>query len=365
MFTSVSADLIAQGQKQKLNSDNFKLITDEVMQIPERMPNDLCRLITIINNEKRWDFDNDMRAFTLDKEKLFYTMRRLHEARRDFNYQAFFKEILKIDGDLTDVYDKATVSSVKNANTQRIKEIKKALSQKDDIKLRNNMAKALLLDVFCYVENPLFDIETNVKLITKNVHTVLYTKYGQMARLVKHMEPHVKSKKEKIPLIPAKSLFVLKTDAKIEDFYKVLCDSIIEDALSNSDSKQVHKTYEINDVQVDEKKNNKDKSTITLIITLTDKNVDELIDKMFSTDGIGNIKRTNKIKCVLEEDCGSFDLKTIYPTMDTKQYYFTNRNNNVIKEDKSEIYKLYNETFLPERLQAKNSKSLNVLRVDV
>ena len=172
-------------------------------------------------------------------------------------------------------------------------------------------------------------------------------------------------KKEKIPLIPAKSLFVLKTDAKIEDFYKVLCDSIIEDALSNSDSKQVHKTYEINDVQVDEKKNNKDKSTITLIITLTDKNVDELIDKMFSTDGIGNIKRTNKIKCVLEEDCGSFDLKTIYPTMDTKQYYFTNRNNNVIKEDKSEIYKLYNETFLPERLQAKNSKSLNVLRVDV
>lgn len=357
VFNSVSAELIAEGQKQKLKTGDFKLITKDLMKIPDRMPQNFCKLIQVVNSEPRWKFDNDTRAFTLDKEKLFYTIKRLHEARGDFSYQVFFEEILKIDKELTDIYNNATLNSVKNANKQRTTKIKEALSQKKDIKLRNNMAKALLLDVFCYVDGPLFDIATNIKLITQDVHAILYTKYGQMARLIQHMEQHIKSENEKIPLIPEKSLFVLKSDVQIEEFYNALCNSIIGDAIPSGCAKHANRTYKIDDVQVINWSGDEDKSTIKVTITPTGENMNKLMTKMLSTDGMGNIRSTSQVVCVLHEDGGSFDLKTIYPTYPMK----TRKNISPTKEDKEEIYKIYDETFLPSRLQEKNRKGLNII----
>lgn len=354
VFNSASAELIAQGQARKLNAESFKFLTNELMQVPDRIPQDFCELIKVINKEPKWKLDNDPRAFTLDKEKLFYTVKRLYEAHGDFNYQSFFKEILKIDKKLTEVYNSATTNSVKKVNKQRAAKIKQILSQKQNIEQRYNMAKALLLDVFYYVEEPLFDTSTNIKLTIRDVSAVLYTKYGQMARLVEHMQPHVKSENEKIPLVPGKSLFVLRSDVKIEELYKALCNSIIDDVFIIGGSKQPNKAYEVDDVTVTDWTGHEDKSTITITITPTGENIKKLMKKMLSTDGMGNIDSTSQIICVLHEEGGSFDLKTIYPTKGKKGI-------SNIHEDKEAIYKLYDTTFLPDRLQLKNRYGTRIL----
>ena len=76
--------------------------------------------------------------------------------------------------------------------------------------------------------------------------------------------------------------------------------------------------------------------------------------KMLSTDGMGNIDSTSQIICVLHEEGGSFDLKTIYPTKGKKGI-------SNIHEDKEAIYKLYDTTFLPDRLQLKNRYGTRIL----
>ncbi len=365
IFCSTSPELIARLK----NKADFKSITDKWMLIPSRMPEYYEKFVEMVKNKLPYPFNHDMRNYKQGIEQLFYQMMLLYRHRGDYNDATFLKKVFEIYNKFMKVYNKVTPDAEKNANKERIEKIKGYLK---DPKTRDKMAKALLLDVFYYIEEPQFDWSSILRLVANNVKTVLYQKYGQMALFLDHASPHFASLDEETKLmlrkqlIFEKSIILLKEGVTMEDFYKLLIRLISDDAIPNKDDEQANSTYKVNDVAVsymeDEKGNIiKDKSFIIIKVTLNKDFTNKLVYGMLATDGMGNIERTDQIVLVLEENHGSFYLKTAYPirskASEKQDISFKN-------EDKSAIYKLYNDVFLPPRLQQKNKEGGIILRVD-
>ena len=139
---------------------------------------------------------------------------------------------------------------------------------------------------------------------------------------------------------------------------------VSDDAIPKADGKQLDMAYRVGDVKVCEwkdKEDNEDRLSIAIEITLNTKFKDELVHNMLSNDGMGNLNRASKMLWVLQEEDGSFYLRTAYPIKSTNKENISFESD---EEYKSEIYDMYSNVFLSKTLQAKNTADSIILRVD-
>lgn len=353
-FNSTSPELIA------LKDEKFKFVTEEWIKIPQRIPRYFDKLLKIMNDNK-WTFNNDIRAFTLDKEELFSTTQRLYEARGDFDPKMFLADVLKIDTDLTHSFRMApkNISEMQNVNnTSRIIDTLKLNNDKKtkkDMKMRHCMAKALILNVFAHPEQKSFDQVTSILL--KDM-IFLWKNYGQMARFLDHIKEHkhIYYEGDKIPQIPAKSYFKLKQNVTDIDFYNTLYSAILYDVIENKNNLSQTVAYDIRNIEVKlDQTSTQNCNNILIDIQLNPKIQEQVMKNMITTDGIYCATRTDLIRLVIRETNGFFDLITAYPVQQNEFITFNG------DDMRKEVYETYEETFFPECLRERNSKRLELI----
>ena len=361
-FCSCTSEFIAKGKK--FTREAFRLLTSKWKEIPSKIPEWYEKIVHIVESKLKWPFNYDRRTFDQAIEGLFYQMRLLYQEREGENYreEKFLEKILPIYKEAQEVYKKVAKDRKRNANKERINQIKKYLN---DPKTRELMAKALILDAFHFTDVPKFDLGTDLKLIINNIMLVLYQKYGHLASLLEHMSPHLAPAGEELELFyREKSVVLLKKNITNVKYAQWLSKIVSDDAIPKVDGKQLDMAYRVGDVKVRERKDKEDNEgrlSIAIEITLNKKFQDELVHNMLSNDGMGNLNRASKMLWVLQAEDGSFYLRTAYPIKSTNEGNISFESD---EEYKSKIYNIYSNVFLSKTLQAKNTEDSIILRVD-
>ena len=333
-FCDIVPDIIEYGSVLDIltNTAKMRKAIKSLIEIPIHVIDDYAKLIKTIKAD---EVDQNPRNFKQDKERLFTTMFKLHKALGQELNREFLNEVFKIDSQLTDIFRQIYDNS-KESNA-----IKFILSQAKNIKARNIMAKALIMDVLNHIdENPVSTVEKMA-----NLKTVYVCKnYGQMARFINHTSDnehkHLYRADENIPLVADKSYFVLAKNETYESFYDKLYDAILKADV----------TYDIHDVKVT-KDDNPDKSdTVVVEIKLNEDILQTLVNNMLYSNNSGYKSATKLIRLVIRETIGTFDLITAYPIQETKA-------TTPGQETKEEIYAAYNTHFFPQSVKRTISRN--------
>ena len=166
------------GEEKTKLVNNLPTVLQNWIKIPEnRMPNDFEKLIKTLEND---EIDTSYRNFKYAEERLFTTMSILEKDVGKIQHNEFLHRIFELDQRLTSIFN---AIPIKNAEDQgKIKRIKDILGSKTNKKVRNLVAKALLLDVFTRLDEAPGSVVN--KMLDKD-SVFLCKGYGQMARFLK------------------------------------------------------------------------------------------------------------------------------------------------------------------------------------